>query len=262
MNSPFIMDLFGSLTIDGYDIKTRRKKRILPASRNYGLCMGKKSRLFYNLDERCMSIEMYGEHPPTPQQLASSFHMIYPIDEERDEDHIFTSSLCGKIILGSCAWLWGDSFSTSKASEKLRSIIWNTKIDTTIKMDSNDHHFTLVDSKDSISSDEQNVQSALFPFKYSEKEIDAFNNKPNHTVVLMATKELGLVGMVNLFGYFESMVFTCEHDIEPFLNTTGMKIIIAHTTENIIETYDLNDYLKYKSTATGKSLSIREIEQL
>ena len=139
--------------------------------------------------------------------------------------------LTNKIILGTCAWLWGDKFLQSKHATYLRNSLKKVAIEEVIEMNTNEKHLTLSDMP----------------------EEDALNNQPHHSVLI---GKLGnkVVGLVNLFGSYESLTVVGDYDekFKDWLAETGVIIISKSTANEVIE-MTWEEYEKFKSSAKNWS---------
>ncbi len=157
--SYLLMDMSES----GFNIKSRRKKEVIPLQKSVGLSCGSPAKMYYNTKnhERRLVFLL----PPKVDPLDGQSHtFITPLPENDESPEDVNSLLCltNKIILGTCAWLWGDRFLKSKQATFLRNGLEKVSIDKVIEMNSNEKHLTLPDMP----------------------EEDALNNQPHHSVLI------------------------------------------------------------------------------
>jgi hypothetical protein len=101
----------------------------------------------------------------------------------------------------------------------------DVKVDKIVKMDSSEKHLELSDD----------------PGK------DALDNQPHHSVLIGKLKNI-VVGLVNLFGSFESMTTIGSYD-DKFRNWIGDSgvVVISKTTTNEVLKMTWEEYESFKS---------------
>jgi len=230
MNTMAISDLLAEMGKSGFNIKTRRKRDYIPLQRSVGLAGRSPVKMYYNSKTR--EKEMHFLSPPNKELMAlirekGTFYMLAPAAEDSEKDEISLVSLASKIVLGTCVWLWGDDFSNTKHASNLRNEMRNVKVDKILKLDSSERHLELSDN----------------PGK------DALDNHPHHSVLIGKLENL-IVGLVNLFGSYESMTVIGSYD-DRFRNWIGDSgvVVISKTTTNEVLKMTWEEYESFKSNA-------------
>jgi len=216
---------------DGFDVKKRRKRNIIPLQKGVGIGFGGLVKTFYdsNKKEKILQILPLPHSPPARNFFKrKSFTVFTPVSacEDNERDIISLTSLTNKIILGACVWLWGDKFSKSNHADNLRSQMWNMNIDRIHQMSSSDKHLE----------------------HPSDSKKDYMDNRPHHSV-LIGQLENKVVGLLNLFGSYESLTLIGDLDtnFKKWLDGIGI-VIIQKTTSNEVLKMSWEDYEKYKSS--------------
>jgi hypothetical protein len=194
MSTMAISNLLAEMGESGFNIKARRKRDYIPLQKSEFLAGHGTAKMYY--DAKKHEKELLFLSPPDEKIMAlmrekGEFYMLGPDPEAEDseEDEISLVSLTSKIVLGTCVWLWGDDFSTTKHASNLRNRMRDVKVDKIVKMDSSEKHLELSDD----------------PRK------DALDNQPHHSVLIGKLENI-VVGLVNLFGSFESMTTIGSYD--------------------------------------------------
>jgi hypothetical protein len=148
-----------------------------------------------------------------------------PEAEDSEEDEVSLVSLACKIVLGTCVWLWGDDFSNTKHASNLRNIMRNVKVEKILKINSSEKHLELPDQLGK----------------------DALDNKPHHSILIGKLENI-VVGLVNLFGSFESMTTIGSYD-DKFRNWIGDSgvVVISKTITNEVLKMTWEEYESFKS---------------
>lgn len=214
---------------DGFKIKSRRKRGLIPLQKEVGLAFASPMKMFYDPEKNeRMMLMLSPPLLPLPEKFweQKSFVALTPTSafKDNENDTIALLSLINKIVLGTCAWLWGEKFSQSKSAMDLRNQMWNFKLDDVLEMKSSEKHLEL-------------------PSKPSE---DALDNKPHHSILIGKLEHL-IVGLVNLFGSFESLtvIGDTNDDFNKWLNCEGI-VVISKTTKNEVLKMTWEEYKKYK----------------
>lgn len=234
MSTTGIRTLLAEMGESGFDIKTRRKRDYIPLQKSVGLACWSPVKMYYN--SKTQKKELVFLTPPKEELIEKGeFYMVVPVSatENSEEDDISLVSLASKIVLGTCVWLWGDDFSITEQASNLRSRMRDVKVDKILKMDSSEKHLKLSDNSGK----------------------DALDNQPHHSV-LIGKFENVVVGLVNLFGSFESMITIGQYD-EKFRNWIGDSgvVLIIRTTQNQIMKMTWEEYERFKSYAKKPSPS-------
>lgn len=233
MSTMAIGDLLAEMGKSGFSIKTRRKRDHIPLQKSVGLAGRSPVKMYYNCKTR--EKEMLFLRPPSKELMAlirekGEFYMLGPPEEDSEEDQISLVSLASKIVLGTCVWLWGDDFSNTNHALDLRNTMKDVKVDKILEMDSSEKHLELSDN----------------PGK------DALDNQPHHSV-LIGKLDNFVVGLVNLFGSYESMISIGSYD-DKFRNWIGDSgiVVISKTTQNEVLKMTWEEYESYKSKASAR----------
>ena len=227
-----ISDLLAEMGKSGFNLKTRRKRDYIPLQKSVGLAGRAAVKMYYN--SKTHEKELHFLSPPNEELIAlmrekGTFYMLGPdlAAEDSEKDEISLVSLTSKIVLGTCVWLWGDDFSTTKHASNLRNRMRDVKVDKIVKMDSSEKHLELSDD----------------PGK------DALDNQPHHSVLIGKLENI-VVGLVNLFGSFESMTVIGSYDdkFRNFIGDSGV-VVISKTTTNEVLKMTWEEYESFKSNA-------------
>jgi len=210
-----INELITEMYEEGFKIKSRRKRGLIPLQKEVGVAFESPMKFFYNPEKKERMMLMFSPPLyPLPENYwkQKSFVAYTPTSafEENENDKIALLSLTNKIVLGTCAWLWGEKFSQSKNAMDLRNKMWNVTLNDVVEMKSSDKH-------------------AVLPSKPNE---DALDNKPHHSILIGKLEHL-IVGLVNLFGSFESLtvIGDTNDDFNKWLKCEGI-VVISKTTKN------------------------------
>lgn len=214
----------------GFKIGSRRKRGLIPLQKEVGMGFNAPVKMYYNpkKKEKLLSILSPPLSPLNEDFVKrKSFITITPTSafEENEDDTIALVSLTNKIILGTCAWLWGDKFSKSRHANTLRDRMWNINIDKVFEMKSSDKHLELP----------------------SKPDKDAMDNKPHHSILIGKLDNI-VVGLLNLFGSYESstVIGNIDNNFKKWLKYAGV-VVISKTTENEILKMTWKDYENFKS---------------
>jgi len=232
MSTMAICDLLAEMGKSGFNLKTRRKRDYIPLQKSVFLAGHGAAKMYYNSKTHERELHLLSgqdEEFITLMREKGEFYMLGPDLEAEDseEDEISMVSLTSKIILGMCVWLWGDDFSTTKHASNLRNGMRDVKVDKIFKLDSSEKHLELSD----------------------EPGKDALDNHPHHSVLIGKLKNI-VVGLVNLFGSFESMTVIGSYD-DKFRNWIGDSgvVVISKTTTNEVLKMTWEEYESFKSNA-------------
>ena len=232
MSTMAICDLLAEMGKSGFNLKTRRKRDYIPLQKSVFLAGHGAAKMYYNSKTHERELHLLSgqdEEFITLMREKGEFYMLGPDLEAEDseEDEISMVSLTSKIILGTCVWLWGDDFSTTKHASNLRNGMRDVKVDKIFKLDSSEKHLELSD----------------------EPGKDALDNHPHHSVLIGKLKNI-VVGLVNLFGSFESMTVIGSYD-DKFRNWIGDSgvVVISKTTTNEVLKMTWEEYESFKSNA-------------
>ena len=228
-----ISHLLAEMGESGFRIKIRRKRDIIPLQKSVGLSCRAAAKMYYN--GKTHKRELVFLSPPKKELLErGSFSLIVPVSgmEDSEKDEISLLSLVDKIVLGTCAWLWGDDFSNTRQASDLRKRMRDVKIDDVLEMDSSEKHLELSDN----------------PGK------DALDNRPHHSVLIGKFENI-VVGLINLFGSFESMTTIGNYDdkFRNWLGETGF-VIISKTTTNEVLKMTWEEYERFKSNTKNSDI--------
>lgn len=213
---------------DGFEINKRRSRGLIPLQKEVGFGFNAPLKMYYDVEKEETILTLLS-HPLSAlnKDLSEYSSFIVPVSafEDDEEDIVALGSLAHKIVVGTCAWLWGDKFSKSKQAEGLRDTMWNNKINNITELDSNEKHLEL-DSQ---------------PGK------DALDNKPDHTI-LVGKEEDKVLGLVNLFGCCESLILIGDMDrkFDSWLKSEGV-VVIVKTTKNEVLEMNWDEYLECKT---------------
>jgi hypothetical protein len=231
MSTMTISNLSAEMGESGFNIKTRRKRDFIPLQKSIGLAGRSPVKFYYN--SKTHKKELHFLSPPNKELMAlmnekGTFYMLSPDLEAEDseKDEVSLVSLASKIILGTCVWLWGDDFSNTKHASNLRNMMRDVKVEKILKMDSSEKHLELSDD----------------PGK------DALDNQPHHSILIGKLNENIVVGLINLFGSFESMSVIGSYD-DKFRNWIGDSgvVVISKTTTNEVLKMTWEKYESFKS---------------
>lgn len=227
MQTPSIRHKIAQLKLNGYKIRTRRRKDYIPLHRGIGHSCGVPAKVCYR--EENGHGNMCIDFLDFPKDLT--LHQItIPSDHETETDIISFASLASKIILGTCYWLWGEQFGRSKYADSLREIMWKNRLEDILQLERSEHHavWNLEKNED---IEELN--------KFQE---DALDNTPHTTICIFCFDNI-VFGLVNIFGEIESM--TRIGEIDPNLKI-GIEergtVVIAKTTKNKVLRMTLTEY--------------------
>lgn len=230
MSTMAICNLLAEMGKSGFNLKTRRKRDYVPLQKSVGLAGRSPVKRYYNSITHQTELQFLT--PPSKELLAlmrekGTFYMLAPAEEDSEKDEIPLVSLASKIVLGTCVWLWGDDFSNTKHASNLRNNMKDVKVDKILKMDSSQKHLELSDD----------------PGK------DALDNQPHHSILIGKLENI-VVGLVNLFGSYESMTVLGDYD-DKFRNWIGDSgiVVISTTTTNEVLKMTWEEYEVFKSNA-------------
>ena len=231
MSTMTMCHLLAEMGESGFNVKTRRKRGYVPLQKSVFLAGRSPVKIYYNSKARKRGL--YFLSPPSEELTKlihekGTFYMLGPPDfgaQDSEKDETSLVSLASKIILGTCVWLWGDDFSNTNHASNLRNRMRKVKVDKILKMDSSEKHLELPD----------------------EPGKDALDNKPHHSVLIGKLENI-VVGLVNLFGSFESMTSIGDYD-DKFRNWIGDSgiVVISKTTKNEVLKMTYEDYESFKS---------------
>jgi len=232
MSTMAICDLLAEMGKSGFNLKTRRKRDYIPLQKSVFLAGHGAAKMYYNSKTHERELHLLSgqdEEFITLMREKGEFYMLGPDLEAEDseEDEISMVSLTSKINLRHVVWLWGDDFSTTKHASNLRNGMRDVKVDKIFKLDSSEKHLELSD----------------------EPGKDALDNHPHHSVLIGKLKNI-VVGLVNLFGSFESMTVIGSYD-DKFRNWIGDSgvVVISKTTTNEVLKMTWEEYESFKSNA-------------
>lgn len=230
MSTTAICNLLAEMGKSGFNLKTRRKRDYIPLQKSVGLAGRSPVKRYYN--SKTHQTELQFLTPPSKELLQvmrekGAFCMFAPAEEDSEKDETSLVSLASKIVLGTCVWLWGDDFSDTKHASNLRNSMRNMKPDMILKIDSSEKHVELSDNPGE----------------------DALDNQPHHSI-LIGKLESFVVGLVNLFGSYESMISIGSYD-DKFRNWIGDSgiVVISKTTQNEVLKMTWEEYESFKSNA-------------
>ncbi len=221
----------------GVKIKTRRKRDHIPLQKEIGLSLFSPSvtcptMSYYNNETHEKEfVFLTNKEPPLTQ--GKTYTMIIPsfATEDDEKEKISQIALVNKIVLGTCAWLWGDEFIKTEQASELTRRMREVKIENVLEMESSDKHLELPDNP----------------------EVDALDNEPHHSILIGIMDNKGmenkLAGLVNIFGEFESMtIFGDINDkFRKWLGSSGV-VVISKTTQNQVMKMTWEEYSKLKQT--------------
>ena len=228
MSTIGIRNLFAEMGESGFDIKPRRKRDYIPLQKSVGLACCAPVKMYYNSKTRKKEL-VFLTLPKEELIEKGTFYMVGPGDSEKDE--ISLISLASKIVLGTCVWLWGDDFSATRQASDLRNKMRAVKIQEILEMDSSDRHLELPNSHGD----------------------DALDNRPHHSVLIARMENKGMedkvVGLINIFGSFESLTLIGEYDekFRNWISDSGI-VVISKITQNQVLRMTWEQYTKFKST--------------
>jgi hypothetical protein len=232
MSTVTICNLLAEMGESGFRIKTRRKRDYIPLQKSIGLAGRTPVKFYYS--SKTHKKELHFLSPPNEELMAlirekGTFYMLSDYetgDSEKDEAALV--SLASKIVLGTCVWLWGDDFSNTKHATNLRNLMRDVKVEKILKMDSSEKHLELPDDRGK----------------------DALDNQPHHSILIGKLSENIVVGLINLFGSFESMMVIGSYD-DKFRNWIGdsVVVVISKTTTNQVLKMTWEKYESFKSNA-------------
>ena len=230
MSTMAICNLLAEMGEFGFNIKTRRKRDYIPLQKSMGLAGRAPVKFYYN--SKTHKKELHFLSPPNKELMAlihgkGTFYMFIPEEEDSEKDEVSLVSLASKIVLGTCVWLWGDNFSNTKHASNLRNMMRDVKVEKILKMESSEKHLELSD----------------------DPEKDALDNHPHHSILIGKLENI-VVGLINLFGSYESMTVIGSYD-DKFRNWIGDSgvIVISKTTTNEVLKMTWEKYESFKSNA-------------
>lgn len=227
MNTIGFSNLLAEIQESGSNIKTRRKRDHIPLQKSVGLALRAPTKMYYN--SKTHQRELVFLSPPKKELIeGKTFAMLVPAfaEEDNEKDKISQVALAAKIVLGTCVWLWGDDFSMTRQASDLRNNMRCVKIKDILDMDSSDKHLELPNNPGN----------------------DALDNRPHHSV-LIGKMENKVVGLINIFGSFESLTGIGNYD-DNFRNWIGDSgiIVISKTTQNQVLKMTWEEYERWKTT--------------
>jgi hypothetical protein len=222
--------LMAQMYEDGFEIKGRRKRNLIPLQKEVGVGFNAPVKFYYDTKkkEKVLMILSPPQFPLNKDFLKDgSFVTITPVSayEEDTNEKMSLTSLTNKIILGSCTWLWGDKFSKTKQADELRERMWNPDFDKIIEMKPSDKHIE----------------------HPNKPGVDALENRPHHTILIgLITANMG-IGIFNLFGSYESstVISEVDDDFKKMINKLGI-VLIPKTTKNEVLKMTWQEYEKFK----------------
>lgn len=230
MRTSALCDLLGSTIVHGNKVQLKRKKQFLPAHRGIGVACGEPAKMYWDIDEKSLSVAVFSRECP---DLATLNHGSFiSLADTDDREDLALVKFASKIVLGTAAWIWGDLFSDSPPASVMRERVWNNKFESIEKLDGNQKHITAGGLSSSISGSTLHDDS------------DAFDNYPHHTIGIFDDGHIGFTYIVNLFGSYESMGWIRGCKDNKFFEKEQGYVVIAHTTENKIQKLTLDEYAK------------------
>jgi hypothetical protein len=226
MNTIQIRNLLAEIGESGIKIKTRRKRDFIPLQKEVGMSCQAPIKMYYN--NKTHRKELVFLSPPKREfKEGETYQMFIPVSatEDTEEDMISLAVLANKIVMGTCVWLWGDNFSRTKQAADLRKRIRKVNPDEILEMESSEKHLVL--SKDT--------------------EKDALDNRPHHSILIGRLGNL-VVGLINIFGSYESMTVVGKYDdnFRDWIGESGV-IVISKTTVNEVLRMTWQEYESFKS---------------
>lgn len=226
----------GELLISEPRIKLRRKVDYITLKATGLLYKNLLAKFFYDVKGQSQAIKVIPlPGAPTLEQLAQrkGLRLIMPVIEDGERDKEAQAHLVHKILLGTGHWLWGERFSRSAYSTRIRDLLWNrVDFDEIIDIPSDEKHLTL---KDDLG-----------------KEVDALDNTP-HATITICEYDGDLWGLVNILGGFESLVHFGKLDPSIDLGINRGIVVIAKSTENEVLKMSWDEYERYKDAASGNT---------
>jgi hypothetical protein len=213
----------------GHIIRSRRKKDYMQIQKSVGLA-GRQTPVKFVYNNKTHLRELAFVRSPEEGLLEKkTFLMLMPDDKDSEQEKTAVVSMANKIALGTCAWLWGDNFSKTDQANVLRKSMRNMKEIEILDLGSDEKHLVL----------EENAQK------------DALDNEPHHTILIAKWKSK-VIGLINLFGSYESMVTVGDYDetFREWLGEDGV-IVISKTTINQVQKMTWKEYEKFKSKAVS-----------
>jgi hypothetical protein len=220
-----ISNLRAEIDESGFKIKSRRKSDYISIQKLPGL-VGPQTPAKFRYNNKTHRREINLLRPPDDDFLRKKKgYMIMPVEKVSKEEKTALLSLANKIVLGTCVWLWGDKFSKKTQAAILRKQMRNVIEEEILELKSDEKHLTLE----------------------NKPENDALDNQPHHTV-LIAKMESIVVGLINLFGSYESMVTIGDYDdnFRTWLKDEGI-VVISKTTINQVQKMTWQEYQKFKN---------------
>lgn len=227
METAEIRTLIAEMGESGFSIRTRRHRDIIPLQKSVGLAGHSVTKMYYN--RKAHRRELVFLTPPDKFFLEKgSIYMLVPSSAE--EDKVALVALASKIVLGTCAWLWGDEFSKTEQASIMRKRMRNMETVDILEMDSSERHVELSENP----------------------EKDALDNEPHHSI-LIAKLENIVVGLVNFFGSFESMTTVGNYDekLRSWIGDNGV-VVISKSTVNQVLKMTWEEYERFKSKTRGR----------
>lgn len=226
MNTMQIRNLLAEICESGIEIKTRRKRDFIPLQKGVGMSCQAPIKMYFNNKTRRK--ELFFLSPPKREiKEGETYQMLIPVSATEDTEKDVNSllALVNKIVIGTCAWLWGDKFSKTKQAADLRKRIRKVNPDEILEMESSEKHLVL--SKDT--------------------EKDALDNRPHHSILIGRMENL-VVGLINIFGSYESMTVIGKYDdnFRDWIGESGI-IVISKTNVNQVLRLTWQEYESLKS---------------
>jgi hypothetical protein len=243
LDSDNMRNLIGDILINGYKIQMRRKRKKIPVNKLYGLTgfhnsnnkgFPIKTKIYYDLENSAKVMELL---PKTKSEVEAikkrdpklTYQTIMPIMEKYKEEYVL--SLVIKIIFATCFFLWGIEFIKSEEGEDLGSNIWSKpSLEKAIELASDEPHAEIL-------IDENGKKTV----------IEAYDNRPNHTIHLFCDEEAAY-GLINLFGGIESLsVISSKSTSFTYKKLKGKGIFfLIDTQKNKFQQLSEEEYLSIK----------------
>ena len=252
IQSPIIDFEIKNLLREGHDIKIRRKKyHITLVKTLHDTSLGIPVKLGYDLIRKANTMKFVGRKSKNLNINAiNEFWIKLKGDTISHDDKLAFSSLQYKILVGTCAWVFGIDDHMNHFLSKLRELMWNRDPNKIFKCwCSNKYSLSLVSSW----KDDQLYKIITFNLE----------NPPHHTILIRKTNN-HLHSTVNLFGSLE--VAICLGQI-PLSNQIKVDenfeiFLIVKTDSNKVLKMEKDDYLKYKRENKSYKEEIKSLQDL
>ena len=135
-----INSLIVDMSESGFNIKTRRKKEFIPLQKSIGLSCGSPAKMYYNTKNREKEL-VFLSPPKVDLNDGKSHTFIAPIEKNEKTLEETNALLCltNKIVLGTCAWFWGDEFLKSNHPNFLRNRLKKVEMNEVLEMDEDEN---------------------------------------------------------------------------------------------------------------------------